>query len=295
MSSLAASRADNFYYPPEWRPEDGSISKFQGSKGANQYEQYGIIRFELPFDGWCLGCKRHMSKGLRFNAKKEKLGKYFSTQIWGFRMKCYSCEQRFLIKTDPENRTYDFAEGLRKMEQDYDPSIEDFSADITGVQSTDNLTIDPINRLQRDFEAKVKNISNQDRLNRLIDKNKADDFEMNSMLRNVNRKRKQEVEKREEAGRKFGLSIPLVDESISDIYEAKSVFLNKSYSDSLKKNTEMKRMKLLDQSIFSPTVCVSKRKKTITINPKEINQIEKNNSHIKSHLTSEIFKNKTKM
>eukprot|EP01035_Chromulina_nebulosa_P018465 gene18465-24175_t len=72
MSSLAASRADNFYYPPDWRPELGSISKFQGSKGANQYEQKGIIRFELPFDGWCMGCNRHLSRGTRFNAKKEK-------------------------------------------------------------------------------------------------------------------------------------------------------------------------------------------------------------------------------
>jgi hypothetical protein len=48
MSSLAASRADNFYYPPEWRPEYGGISKFQGSKGKNQYEQRGkeLVRFE---------------------------------------------------------------------------------------------------------------------------------------------------------------------------------------------------------------------------------------------------------
>ena len=87
MSSLAAARADNFYFPPEWTPQMGGISKFQGSKGANQYEQKGIIRFELPFDGWCLGCGVHMTKGLRFNAKKEKEGKYFTTQIWSFHMK----------------------------------------------------------------------------------------------------------------------------------------------------------------------------------------------------------------
>lgn len=77
MSSLAAARADNFYYPPEWRPEFGSISKYQGSKGANQYQQYGIIRFEMPFDGFCLKCNCHVSKGLRFNAKKEKEGMEF--------------------------------------------------------------------------------------------------------------------------------------------------------------------------------------------------------------------------
>lgn len=45
MSSLAASKADNFYYPPEWRPEYGGISKFQGSKGKNQYEQRGEALF----------------------------------------------------------------------------------------------------------------------------------------------------------------------------------------------------------------------------------------------------------
>lgn len=40
----------------------GGISKFQGSKGANQYEQYGKIRFELPVHGWCLGCGRHIAR-----------------------------------------------------------------------------------------------------------------------------------------------------------------------------------------------------------------------------------------
>lgn len=62
MSSLAASRADGYYFPPEWRPEFGGLSKYVGSKGANQYQKYGILRFELPFDGWCLKCQHHMSK-----------------------------------------------------------------------------------------------------------------------------------------------------------------------------------------------------------------------------------------
>lgn len=28
MSSLAAARADNFYYPPEWDPSKGGLNKF---------------------------------------------------------------------------------------------------------------------------------------------------------------------------------------------------------------------------------------------------------------------------
>lgn len=30
MSSLAAARADNFYFPPKWTPEAGSLNKFHG-------------------------------------------------------------------------------------------------------------------------------------------------------------------------------------------------------------------------------------------------------------------------
>ena len=127
MSSLAASRADNFYFPPDYRPEYGGISKFNNKnfKGANQYQQFGIVRFELPFDCWCLQCNRHMCKGLRFNAKKDSCGKYLSTTLWSFSMKCPDCANQFLIKTNPKEDTYDMVEGIRKMEQDFVPDADD--------------------------------------------------------------------------------------------------------------------------------------------------------------------------
>ena len=31
MSSLAAARADNYYYPKEWDPSWGSLNKYQNS------------------------------------------------------------------------------------------------------------------------------------------------------------------------------------------------------------------------------------------------------------------------
>lgn len=104
MSSLAASRADNFYHPPDWNPEKISRDKFQKSTGHNQYTKHGIIRFELPYDGWCEGCGRHIGKGTRYNAKKEQDGKYFSTKIWKFTMTCATCPQEFVIATDPKVR-----------------------------------------------------------------------------------------------------------------------------------------------------------------------------------------------
>lgn len=73
MATLAAARADNMYYPPEWRPEYGGISKFQGSKGHNQYEKYGKIRFELPVHGWCLGCGRHIGRVRWFKVETKPM------------------------------------------------------------------------------------------------------------------------------------------------------------------------------------------------------------------------------
>jgi coiled-coil domain-containing protein 130 len=35
MSSLAAARADNFYYGPDYRPEDGSLNKARGAPPGN--------------------------------------------------------------------------------------------------------------------------------------------------------------------------------------------------------------------------------------------------------------------
>ena len=43
MSSLAASRADGFYHPPDYDASKGSLKKFTGAKGKNQYEQKGKL------------------------------------------------------------------------------------------------------------------------------------------------------------------------------------------------------------------------------------------------------------
>ena len=125
MSSLAASRADGYYFPPNYDGRGkillilsshliltahsllvhGGISKFNNPNynGSNQWEKSGVVRFELPFDGWCLGCKRHISKGSRFNAKKDNAGKYFSTTIFSFSMKCATCPQGELDQTSKDS------------------------------------------------------------------------------------------------------------------------------------------------------------------------------------------------
>jgi len=134
MSSLAASRADNFYHDPNWDPSKESRKKFQGSKGHNQYETDGIIRFELPIDGFCEGCERHFGKGTRWNAKKLPDGNYLSTKKWKFEFACKSCPKKFVIATDPKNSDYEYRTGIRKKIEEPDDihGLDDVSAVVQG-------------------------------------------------------------------------------------------------------------------------------------------------------------------
>lgn len=224
MSSLAAARADNFYFPPDWRPEYGSISKFQGSKGANQYEQYGIIRFELPFDAWCLNCHRHISKGTRFNAKKEQDGNYLSTKIWAFHTKCASCDQKFIIKTNPKDRTYDFVEGLRRMEQEFTPDFDDSIIAATTDEQRALLSSNPIAKLEHDADDRRKVLTVHERLSALSEIKEEqflDDYGSNSKLRQSLRGKKKKDRSLLREGQKYGLSIPLVESDPKDAITAK--------------------------------------------------------------------------
>ena len=58
-------------------------------------------RFEMPYNMWCGGCGNHVGMGVRYNAEKSKIGMYYTTPIYKFRMKCHLCDNHFEIKTDP--------------------------------------------------------------------------------------------------------------------------------------------------------------------------------------------------
>jgi len=60
-----------------------------------------LWRFEMPYNIWCDGCGNHVAMGVRYNAEKSKIGMYYTTPIYKFRMKCHLCDNHFEIKTDP--------------------------------------------------------------------------------------------------------------------------------------------------------------------------------------------------
>nr|GEW39573.1 hypothetical protein [Tanacetum cinerariifolium] len=125
MSTLAAARADNFYYPPEWEPKKGGLNKFNGQHAlrerAKKIDQgILVIRFEMPYNIWCGGCSSMIAKGVRFNAEKKQVGNYYSTKIWSFSMKAACCQQLIVIQTDPKNCEYLVISGAQKKVEDFD-------------------------------------------------------------------------------------------------------------------------------------------------------------------------------
>ncbi|GMI28773.1 hypothetical protein TrRE_jg12589, partial [Triparma retinervis] len=121
MSSTAATQSDGYYIPPSYI-ESGdykkkSVSQHAGSKGTNQSQLYGVVRFELPIKSVCTHCNYVIGKGTRFNAKKDTVGAYFSTKIYSFTFKCYECKGKLVMQTNPKDADYDFVSGIRRKVQ----------------------------------------------------------------------------------------------------------------------------------------------------------------------------------
>src|SRR4051794_18092403 len=58
----------------------------------------------MPYNVWCEGCGNHVGMGVRYNAEKTKVGMYYTTPIYEFKMKCHLCDNYYVMRTDPEVR-----------------------------------------------------------------------------------------------------------------------------------------------------------------------------------------------
>ena len=116
----------NRYYPPDYDGKS-NINKMAGThalgRRAHKLDQgILIVRFEMPYNIWCASCNNHIGQGVRFNAEKKRIGNYYSTPIWSFRMKCHLCSAWMEIKTDPEHTRYVIVEGAKKQSEEWDTS-----------------------------------------------------------------------------------------------------------------------------------------------------------------------------
>ncbi|XP_076941117.1 uncharacterized protein LOC143610551 [Bidens hawaiensis] len=263
MSSLAAARADNFYYPPEWEPKKGGLNKFHGQHAlrerARKIDQgILIIRFEMPFNIWCGGCNSMIAKGVRFNAEKKQVGNYYSTKIWNFTMKSACCQHEIVIQTDPKNTEYLVISGAQKKVEEFD--TEDAETMALPVDEERSKLADPFYRLEHQEEDLKKKKEAEPllvRLQKVSDARHLDDYSINKSLRAKLRSQKKRVAEEEVAARKMGLGIRLLPEAKEDMAAAKRV----KFSSNFNKNRDEKRALIKSTSIFSDSSASSSSKR----------------------------------
>lgn len=262
MSSLAAARADNFYYPPEWDPSQGSLNKFHGQHAlrerARKIDQgILIIRFEMPFNVWCEGCESMIAKGVRFNAEKKQVGNYYSTKIWSFTMKSACCKHEIVIQTDPKNCEYVIIKGARRKIEEFDS--EDAETLALPADEERGKLVDPFYRLEHQEEDLKKKKEAEPvlvRLQRVSDARHADDYAINKALRARLRSQKKRVAEEESVARKRGLAIRLLPASEEDNATVSRV----KFSTKFEENRKMKRALISTSSIFSSSSTYDKRR-----------------------------------
>ncbi|KAJ1134825.1 hypothetical protein NDU88_001271 [Pleurodeles waltl] len=250
----------NKYYPPDFDPaKHGSLNKYKNShplrERARKLSQgILIIRFEMPYNIWCDGCKNHIGMGVRYNAEKKKVGNYYTTPIYRFRMKCHLCVNHIEMQTDPANCDYVIVSGAQRKEERWD--MKDNEQILTTEHDEKKkLETDPMYRLEHGTEDQKKLQKAIPTLANIQEAQSAwkDDFALNSLLRKKFRDEKKVLKEEEEKDQalldKASLDIPLLQESEEDRQLA--ALLKYRSLDSYEDKQKQKRTAISSRSWFA--------------------------------------------
>ena len=183
----------NKYYPPDWDPSQGNLDKYHGvhplrERAAKLHLGILVIRFEMPFNMWCGGCNNHIGMGVRYNAEKKKIGMYYTTPLWQFRMKCHLCPNYIEMHTDPKNFDYIVASGGHRKEERYNQEDAECAA-AHEPEERKKLRTDPMFKLQYQQEDKEVLEEAGPMMDKLEDLQRVwrDDYAVNKALRKKHR------------------------------------------------------------------------------------------------------------
>ncbi|KAI4730285.1 DUF455 domain protein [Aureobasidium sp. EXF-10728] len=218
------------YVPPEL---EGTMSankvagKHALGKRANKIKQ-GIltVRFEMPYAVWCDPCPKPtiIGQGVRFNAEKKKVGNYFSTPIWSFRMKHPACGGWIEIHTDPKNTAYVVKEGGKARDTGEDRVREgEEGVPILSAEERERRRQDAFAVLEDKKQDKVQEKEQGKRiveLQEVRDQHWDDPYEANKRLRRTFRTERKTREKEHDYSEKLrermGLDVELMPENDED-------------------------------------------------------------------------------
>mmetsp|Transcript_42323 Transcript_42323/g.70593 ORF Transcript_42323/g.70593 Transcript_42323/m.70593 type:complete len:266 (+) Transcript_42323:295-1092(+) len=175
----------------------------------------------MPFNVWCEACHTMIAKGVRFNAKKNHVGNYFSTKIWEFEMPCHQCFNIICVKTDPKNAEYLVTKGAKKKVEDYDAkkagTVELLSLEEREARRADAMA--SLEVTETDKKQAKEQRGRMELLRDLSDRMK-DDYAVSSLLRKRFRKRKKELKEEDLEAMRPGIAIRIKKATLEDRQEA---------------------------------------------------------------------------
>lgn len=182
------------------------------------------VRFEMPYPIWCTTCPKPtiIGQGVRFNAEKKKVGNYYSTPIFSFRMKHVVCGGWIEIRTDPKNTAYVVTEGAKKRDTG-DDKVHEGEIVIRSDEERARLQNDAFAALEVTIDDRKQTKVDRNRIEELLeakDKDWDDTFAANRRLRKVFRVERKVREKKEAITEglkdKMSLGIDLLEETEDD-------------------------------------------------------------------------------
>ncbi|KAF2009376.1 DUF572-domain-containing protein, partial [Aaosphaeria arxii CBS 175.79] len=220
------------YYPPstDTAPTFNQSSHPLGARARKISSGILTVRFELPFAVWCDTCKPAaiVGQGVRFNAEKKKVGNYYSTPVWSFRMKHTACGGWWEIRTDPKNAEYVVHAGARRREYGDVEKGEGEMAMLTEAER-ERRREDAFANLEGRVEGKQSERVGRERVEELLDASKVweDPWTMNQKLRREFRGKRKAAERedgiKEGIQEKFSLGLEIADEVEGDAARARLV------------------------------------------------------------------------
>uniref|UniRef100_A0A3P8SEI5 Probable splicing factor YJU2B n=1 Tax=Amphiprion percula TaxID=161767 RepID=A0A3P8SEI5_AMPPE len=259
---MGERKGTNKYYPPDFDPaKHGSLNGYHKTHALRERARklsqgILIIRFEMPYNIWCDGCKNHIGMGVRYNAEKKKVGNYYTTPIYRFRMKCHLCVNYIEMQTDPATCDYVIVGGAHRKEERWDMA-ENEQILTTERTEKEKLETDAMYKLDHGRKDKEKLKKALPSLSEIQDYQSGwkDDFQLNSTLRRKFRTEKKvlaEQEEKDNAVRmRTNLSIPLLPEKEED--KKLAALLTYQTPDSYEDKKHSKRKEISSRSWFNST------------------------------------------
>lgn len=252
------------YVPPDLEgTTSGNKLNKKRAPGTLKKDGTQTVRFEMPFAVWCHTCKPHaiIGQGVRFNAEKKKVGYYYSTPIWSFKLKHVACGGIIEVRTDPKNTAYVVTEGGKA--RDYGDTEDRVKEGHGGVpilteQERERRREDAFAQLEGKVEEKMLVKDNTKRIEELYrsrERDWDDPWSANRNMRNSFRQerkvRKREEEATEAMKERLGTDMELLPESEQDSERAKLIAFGVDDVDSYQ-NTDGSKSFLKENATVRP-------------------------------------------